>query len=702
MNRLVALQEELRAKYPLPITLPATVPQKPLAPRPDPTSVVFGKDQGNRPFCVTMRDLFEHLTGIGGSGSGKTRFGIHVLRQVLKQSAAFILLDPEGNHPHSIFQTMLPLIEKLGVKAHILDFASPYTVGFNPLYCPPGTDPSVIGAYNLAAISVSRGDEDIDHKPSIEWDLRTVFSALADLNLTYLEAPMLLDRHDEHGLRAYAIEHVHDSYIRDNLKALHELSQDSRRKREYDQEVIGPRNRLQRLLSPPAVRMMHGQRKQHLDIARAVDNGEPILMSLSGGLKAHESATDLLGRLFIGSVLFHAPRRTSTRPCVVMIDEAPRFLSGDIPVLLAQARKRNISICAFMQWLHQAETKDGKILAALLSGTNTKVIFRQRNAEDSELLAHSNIPLDLEVPVKALIKPTVIGHRIIKLANGGTNETKTKSTNEARTKGDTYTEGKSITATHTVSTGHAVSDTDSHTTTRGHGASEGDTIGRGDGTSEGVVEVPTGEYWHPMSTGAETSGSNASNSHARSHTSSHNVSESDGTAHTETSTESESYGIGVTKSSAHSTMDALTKGTAHAIAKGTAEGFSEALEPILRGLPSAVHSKDNMLYRAGLMLRSLPAGMAYVSFVGRNGPVSSLVTVPPIFTRPLPSEEFAKLRDTLIAQSPAALPTEQAQENIVRRAEAIRQRKLSEPQKPRKTKPVIDNRSFEDEEGTWG
>ena len=685
---LVALQDELRAKYPLPITLPPPmpVPQKPLAPRPDPTSIVFGKDDRQRPFCVGLRDLFEHLVGIGGSGSGKTRFAIHMLRQVLKRDATFILLDPEGNHHHSIFQTMLPLIKSLGIKAHILDFASPYTVGFNPLYCPPGTDPSVVSAYNLAAISVSREDESLVQRPSIEWCLTTIFSALADLGLTYLEAPMLLDRNDEHGLRSYAIQKVRDPYIRGNLKALHELSQDSRRKREYDQEVIGPRNRLQRLLSPPAVRMMLGQRKQFLDIAKAVDNGEPILMNLSGGPKAHESATDLLGRLFIGSVLFHAPRRTSNRPCVVMIDEAPSFLSGDIPVLLARARKRNISICAFMQWLHQAETKDGKILAALLSGTNTKVIFRQRNAEDSELLAHSNIPLDLEVPVKALIKPTVVGQQRTQLANQSTSEQQSLTESKARTKGKSFTTGEATTESHASSVGSFTSEAEMHSLGKAHANGEGSTSGAADGASAGEVMVPTGEYWHPMSTSAETAGTNAISSNGHSNNSSDSNSENSGTVVSSGTMASETHSIARSRSAARSTISADTLGTAKSTGTGKTAGSSEALESIFQVLPTAVHSKDAMLYKAGLMLRSLPAGMVYVSYVGRNGPVSSLVTVPPIFTRPLPPEEFAKLRDALIAQSPAALPTEQAQENIERRAEEIRARKPPEAKKAIPTK----------------
>ena len=49
-------------------------------------------------------------------------------------------------------------------------------------------------------------------------------------HLTLVEAPLLLDRRDRHGLRALALAKVTDRYTRDELQRLHELSLDERRR----------------------------------------------------------------------------------------------------------------------------------------------------------------------------------------------------------------------------------------------------------------------------------------------------------------------------------------------------------------------------------------------------------------------------------------------------------------------------------------
>jgi hypothetical protein len=46
----------------------------------------------------------------------------------------------------------------------------------------------------------------------------------------FVEAPLLYDREDRHGLRAWALKAVCDRYARDPLVRLHELSLDERRR----------------------------------------------------------------------------------------------------------------------------------------------------------------------------------------------------------------------------------------------------------------------------------------------------------------------------------------------------------------------------------------------------------------------------------------------------------------------------------------
>jgi hypothetical protein len=97
-----------------------------------------------------------------------------------------------------------------------------------------------------------------------------------------------------------------------------------------------------------------------------------------------------------------------------------------------------------------------------------------------------------------------------------------------------------------------------------------------------------------------------------------------------------------------------------------------------------------MLYKAGQLLRALPTGSAFVSFVGEQGPCATVFTVPPVFIRPLPPDRYAALLENIFARSPVAMPVEQARQNIADRERLIMER-CKPKAVPQKTK-----------KGTWG
>ncbi len=693
MSLTETIRADLRTRYP-------TLTRRPEPPkRPDRTTIVLGRDQNRQPAGLPLRSRLEHVFVLGATGAGKSRLLLHYIRQCINMGEGALFIDPHGNHPGSGYSVLVEWLATQNRRVHIFDFnASSHTIGFNPLACPPGTDVSVVAGNNLDALAVSWEGESFAQKPTIERNLTVAFSALSELGLTFVEAPMLFDHKDEHGLRSFAIQKVKDRYTRDELKRLHELAQDGRRKRDWDQEVVGPLNRLQRLLRPQAIRLMLGQRRPVLDMQAAMDNGDIILANLSGGTRVYERDADLFGRLLVRNALFHAKRRENDNPFTVLLDEAHRFLSSDIPTLLAEVRKYGVSMVAGMQWLQQAETEDNKILAALLNGTNAKVLFRVRDAEESERLAHTTVPVDLEVPVARTNKPAVIGYRRIRLESESESTQESRSASVASTKGETLGRAQTLGETRTTSTGSFTSDGETHSTSAMHASAHGKSSSSGEGASAGEIMVPTGEYWSPLSTSAETAGENHSASHGHSASSSDAAGHSSGHVTSSGSMESESYAVSNAISKSRATTRAETKGESHTLGTGKTKGFSEGLEPILQWLPSSVHSKDNMLYKAGQMLRSLPTGVAYLSYVGQAGAVSTLLTVPPIFISPNDPAKFARIRDELIAKGDAAIPIQVAVSNIERREDFLRGRK--EPVKPRaKKEKVIDT---PEEKGTWG
>lgn len=685
-SRALALREEirgeLRAKYP-------TLMRRPEPPLVfDQTAIVLGRARNGSPFLLPERARLEHCLAIGASGSGKSKCLELCIRQDIAAGRGVLVVDPHGEHPGSLYRSVLSWMKARGYlerrTVHIFDPSSPtHTIGFNPLHRPdPETDLSVIAGVTLEAFSRAWGGEDTARKPTIERVLTATFAALSELGLTLVEAPMLLDRKDEHGLRAHAIETVTDRYTRDELRRLHELSHDERRRQDFDMEVVGPINRLARFLRPAAIRTMVGQTGPGLDMREALDNGHIILCNLSGSGRVYEQDADLLGRLITRFVFFHAKRRRNPeRPFFVYMDECHRYLSGDLENILAESRKYGLGAILATQWLEQMRKESDNMLAAVLNATNVKLVFRAKDPKEAEQLAEMVIPFDLEMPVGALVKPAVIGHRRTRLSNESVSEQRatTHSQSESVGESESYTEsyGSSRANTDTESIGESESDSES--------SSDATSMSSAFGTDSGSTETrdldPNFGLLGPqnvlgMSRGT-SAGSNRSTSAGRTTSRGRSVSSGRSSGSSRSISESETWG----ESHSRSTQRSTTVGVSETRGEGRSRGSSEALEPILSNLPSAVHSRDNVRYMAAQTVRNLRTGRALVNYVGTTGMVAALLHVPLVSEHCLPAADFATLREYAMSRSSCALSLPQATARIAQREQVLLEMK-AQPEIP--------------------
>ena len=90
-------------------------------------------------------------------------------------------------------------------------------------------------------------------------------------------------------------------------------------------------------------------------------------------------------------------------------------MTDDVEGLLSQARKFGIGVTLAHQYLAQLGKPGEKIYEAVRNSTETKVVFRVKSPEEAQALAHDVLPLNLELPVQASIRPTQIGFTIGKL-----------------------------------------------------------------------------------------------------------------------------------------------------------------------------------------------------------------------------------------------------------------------------------------------
>jgi hypothetical protein len=392
-----------------------------------------------------------------------------------------------------------------------------------------------------------------------------------------------------------------------------------------------------------------------------MDSGHIVLCNLSGGSRVYERDADLLGRLLVRALFFHAKRRRAPgRPFFIYLDECHRYLSGDLENILAESRKYGLSTVLAHQWLAQLAVDDDNMLAAVRNATNLKVVFRIKDPVEAEELAHAVVPLDLEIPVKSLVKPAVVGHRRITLGSQSTSEqsattdafTKSQGSSESYTESYAESEGVSDAKSESISESEALSAMDASSSSDlsgvGENISSADLLTPG----QGVLGSPTviGMSEGSGLTSHTASGIASSSAHGR----------TAGSARATGSTHATSHASAWGESTSHGTSRATSVGRAATRGIGRTLGTSEALEPILADLALAVHGKDNVLYVAAQTLRNLPTGKAFINYVGQSGMVPLLLTVPRISEHPLSAEAFASLRERVLSRSSAATPIEEA------------------------------------------
>jgi hypothetical protein len=644
--------------------------------KPDFTKVWLGTNADDERIWLDEVARLEHMQAIGVTGSGKSNFLEHIAVQDIQRGRGLILLDPHGNHPDSVFARMTRWIASTPLantsRIHIVSpNEAGSVVGFNPLAKLPDTSLSVIADALLQAFERAWGDENTQEKPTIRSVLKATFIALAELDLTLCEAKYLYDQTDVgHRVREKVLAQLTDEYARDEIARLHETAKSERSKRDFRAEVVGPINRINEFVSSEAIRAMVGQTAadpEHpgktLDLMRILNRADILLVNLQHGPRVSEADTNLLGAILLRYIFLLAARRTNREPFFLYVDECHRYLTGDVPNLLAECRKMGIGSVLSHQYMAQLGEPTDLIYQALRNSTRIKAVFNIESAQEAQDLAELVLPINLEVPVAASIRPVQVGYRIDTLNSAQVAEHDADSYGVSESAGESIGEGVSsgVSSSTALNKGSALGSTIGTATGRtranalGSSAAEMSSSAQGNATSTGHADsvgisaspttqidptlasipfltqggpiMPSGfaaspEPWvQGVSLGqSDSSMTSTSASTARgtalgtSSTSSEGISTSDSRASSTSLTESTTHGQTESRATSQSTSRSVARGTstAHMRGQSTSEGRAEALFPVYENLPTSFHSKDNMVYVAGEVLRTLPKGTAVI------------------------------------------------------------------------------------------
>jgi len=652
-------------------------PDAPIAPV-DGSAIVLGRDEHNEPLRIPLKARMEHMHVIGTTGGGKTKLLEHMIWQDIVDGRGVAVIDPHGGHPDSLYRALLSRLDQDGYTKtrtiHLIDpNAGTHTTGLEPLGLPtPDYDATVVAEAMQEALERLWGEEDQNTKPTLQRVLAAILTALTELGLTLAEARLLFDPSDRHGIRAWAIANLKNQEAREELEWLHEIAAEPRGRQDFRMEVTGPRNRLSKLTRVESIRTMLGQQERTLDFRAALDEGHIILANLSPGSRASDKAVQLLGRLLTRMLFFHAVRREHPeRPFVFVLDECHLYLSGDVSRLLAEIRKYGVAVVLSHQTLAQTELAGLDIVDALKSTTNIKAVFRTKDPQESAELAEMVLRYDLEMPVQALVKPTVIGHRIAKLQGESVSDQIAVTEMQSETHGTSVTESYSYSQSVAETVGEAISSAESQATNAAQAASSASAVGSGTGFTATDMMTPTGDFFPSTNLVglSESDSLQASNSQMAGSSSARgsSASSSIGTTSSRATTTASSWSEGVahTKSSATSVGKGVTRGQAQT------RGTQEAFESLYEDRPSAVHNLENIRYMAATVLRSLTTGTAAVSFVDKDGLKTAALRVANVESRALPAAQFEELRTRVFEASPSATPIETAMANIAVRERAL-------------------------------
>jgi hypothetical protein len=637
----------------------------------DRKAIVLGRNEHAVPILLGERARLEHSHFIGTTGGGKSKSLEHCIRQDIAAGRGVFVADPHGEHPDGLYRSLLGWLDRRGYTRtrtiHLIDPNAPSaTVGFNPLQRPDeATDLSVVAGLCLEAFERAWGNEDTHDKPTIRRVLKATFTALAELGLTLAEAKLLYDPDDPHRVRAWAAENVRDRYAREELQRLHQLSLDPRRRHDFDIEVLGPINRLAEFVSASAIRTIVGQTERVLDMRAALDEGHIILANLSGGSQVYQTEADLLGRLLVRLLFFHAKRRRNPHiPFFAYLDECHRYLSGDLENILAEIRKYGVGAVLSHQWLAQLGVESDNLLAAVRNATNFKAVFRLRDPVEAQELAEMVVPLDLEMPVTKLVKPTVVGHRRVSMTSESVGDQ--HATSDMRS----ISEGRSLTETDSYAQSYAetVAAGESSSRAGALGSSQGlsqiSMTGTGNALNSTQMMTPETGWLDPQAVLGVSEGSSTAMQSSQGIGSSTASSRSSGWSFGKSSMRATARGEAWGQAMSRGVSEARSAGSAETRGTTTTRGRQESFEAVYENLPSSVHSKEAMLYFAASTLRGLKTGTAFINFVDTGGMRAALLRVPNVEDCAPPPDVFEVLRAEVLAASPSATPIDLARKQI--------------------------------------
>lgn len=389
------------------------------------------------------RDRFEHMLAVGLTGTGKSKFLERLVRQDIanwhRTGCGMLLIDPHGSLFDNIMQWLTWNQGVLDVPVVPIDFRrDDWIVSYNLLRKRERGDPAVAIRQLVDAMAHVWGKSGTDETPLFSRWASNLMRTIYANNGTILDSYALLDQYLKH-VRVEMLRSVTNENILRDWRSVHHLST-----KDFEAQVGSLVNRLHRFLETDLIRLVMGGCERSLDMRRALDEGQIILVSLGteNGLASDED-TQLMATLLLTDLWTAAKergKRDGVKPFRLYIDEFQNFLIPAISKNLDQARGFGLQLHLAHQFPNQLlhGGPHGKaIYDSVLANARTKIVFQLQGEENVKPLAQALFTGTMD-PNK--IKHQIFSTRVLDYSQI---ETESTSWSESESSGEGDSESRS-------------------------------------------------------------------------------------------------------------------------------------------------------------------------------------------------------------------------------------------------------------------
>lgn len=330
------------------------------------------------PVTLSLDDRRRHLHLIGKTGTGKTTLLRSLIYDDLAAGRNFAVLDPLGGLAENVIDAVPVARNDEVIYFNPADLERP--IGFNPLFDVAPDMRHLVADHVLSAFMHIWGAS-LEDTPRLLYVLYNGLRLLLDSpGSTLLGLPRLLvdDRYRARLLKQ-CIDPVVTAYWENEFAGY-----DAK----FRTQVISPvQNKIGMLLSPPGLRLIIGQPRSSIDIARLMNEGGILVANLAKG-KIGATASHLLGAFLATTIAQVAEERgdipfDARRDFTLYCDEVQNFATESFAQTLSEARNWRLMCVLAHQYLSQLPRP---LQDAVIANCGNFAVFRI-GAQDADVMA---------------------------------------------------------------------------------------------------------------------------------------------------------------------------------------------------------------------------------------------------------------------------------------------------------------------------